>query len=192
MSEVFAVRRGWLRDRCAAAGSAAALVSRPANVRYLAGGAPPGAVLLVGPAEDVLLCPRTPSGDLIEGHLDEQLRLTVLPAPGGDPAVAAADLAQTSGADSLAVEEHHLSVARHRALGSVAPRLLLGDLGARSSSAAWSRTRTRSPACASPPRSPTRPWASSWSRSWSAAPSATSPWNWSAAWSTTARTGPPS
>ena len=129
MSEVFAVRRGWLRDRCAAAGSAAALVSRPANVRYLAGGAPPGAVLLVGPAEDVLLCPRTPSGDLIEGHLDEQLRLTVLPAPGGDPAVAAADLAQTSGADSLAVEEHHLSVARHRALGSVAPRLLLGDLG---------------------------------------------------------------
>ncbi|MFI6684403.1 M24 family metallopeptidase [Streptomyces sp. NPDC050485] len=129
MSEVFAVRRGWLRDRCAAAGSAAALVSRPANVRYLAGGAPPGAVLLIGPVEDVLLCPGTPSGDLIEGHLDEQLRLIVLPAPGGDPAVAAADLAQTSGADSLAVEEHHLSVARHRALGSVAPRLLLSDLG---------------------------------------------------------------
>ncbi|AYG84056.1 putative peptidase [Streptomyces hundungensis] len=129
MSEVFAARRGWLRDRSAAAGSAAALVSRPANVRYLAGGAPPGAVLLLGPAEDVLLCPRTPSGDLIEGHLDEQLRLTVLPAPDGDPAVAAADLAQASGADSLAVEEHHLSVARHRALGSVAPRLLLNDLG---------------------------------------------------------------
>ena len=40
MSEVYAVRRGLLRDRCAAAGSAAALVSRPANVRYLAGGAP--------------------------------------------------------------------------------------------------------------------------------------------------------
>lgn len=40
MSEVYAVRRGLLRDRCAAVGSAAALVSRPANVRYLAGGAP--------------------------------------------------------------------------------------------------------------------------------------------------------
>ncbi|MDX3060571.1 peptidase M24 family protein, partial [Streptomyces sp. NE06-03E] len=55
MSEVYAVRRGLLRDRYAAAGSAAALVSRPANVRYLAGGAPPGAVLLLGPGEDVLL-----------------------------------------------------------------------------------------------------------------------------------------
>lgn len=129
MSEVYALRRNWLRDRAAAAGSAAALVSRPANVRYLAGGAPPGAVLLLGPAEDVLLCPRTPTGDLVEGRLDEQLRITVLPTPSGDPAVAAADLAQASGADSLSVEEHDLTVARHRALGSVAPRLLLGDLG---------------------------------------------------------------
>ncbi|MEU5437010.1 aminopeptidase P family protein [Streptomyces sp. NPDC020719] len=129
MSDVYAARRAWLRDRCAAAGSAAALVSRSANVRYLAGGAPPGAVLLLGPAEDVLLCPRTPTGDLVEGRLDEHLRITVLPTPAGDPAVAAADLAQASGADSLSVEEHDLTVVRHRALGSVAPRLLLGDLG---------------------------------------------------------------
>ncbi|MFG3499145.1 M24 family metallopeptidase [Streptomyces sp. NPDC047928] len=129
MSEVFADRRGRLRDRCAAAGSAAALVSRPANVRYLAGGSPPGAVLLIGGGEDTLLCPGAPDGDPADGRLDEGLRLTVLPASGGDPAVAAADAAGKAGADVLAVEEHHLSVARYRAVGSVAPRLRLADLG---------------------------------------------------------------
>ncbi|MEU0662317.1 aminopeptidase P family protein [Streptomyces lavendulocolor] len=129
MSEVFADRRGRLRDRCAASGSAAALVSRPANVRYLAGGAPPGAVLLVGAGDDVLLCPRTPTGDPVEGRLDERLRLVVLPGTGTDPAVAAVGLARQEGADVLAVEEHHLSVARHRAMGSVEPRVRLADLG---------------------------------------------------------------
>ncbi|MFD5030544.1 M24 family metallopeptidase [Streptomyces sp. NPDC058220] len=129
MSDVYAARRARLRDRCSAAGNAAALVSRPANVRYLAGGAPPGAVLLLGPGEDMLLCPRTPTGDSVDGHLDEQLRLTVLPTPSGDPAVAAAGILAASPAESLAVEEHHLTVARHRAIGSVAPRLRLADLG---------------------------------------------------------------
>ncbi|GAA2923549.1 aminopeptidase P family protein [Streptomyces enissocaesilis] len=128
MSELYAVRRGRLRDRCAAAGSAAALVSRPANVRYLAGGAPPGAVLLLGPDEDVLVCPRTPVADPADGRPDEQLRTTALPEPDGDTVVAAAGMAAAAGAESLAVEEHHLTVARHRALGSVAPRLRLGDL----------------------------------------------------------------
>ncbi|MFF4233354.1 aminopeptidase P family protein [Streptomyces sp. NPDC001820] len=129
MSEVYGVRRDRLRDQCAATGSAGALVSRPANVRYLAGGAPPGAVLLLGPGEDHLLCPRTPTGDPAYGRLDEQLRLTVLPTSAGDPAVAAGELARTVGVESLAVEEHHLTVARHRAVGSVAPRLRLADLG---------------------------------------------------------------
>ncbi|MEV6652227.1 aminopeptidase P family protein [Streptomyces sp. NPDC051219] len=129
MSEVYAARRGQLRDRCAAAGSTAALISRPANVRYLAGASPHGAVLLLGPAEDVLLCAGTPTGEPSEGRLDEQLRLSVLPAPGGDTAVAAADMAAGTGAESLAVEEHHLTVARYHALGSVAPRLRLADLG---------------------------------------------------------------
>ncbi|MFJ9060756.1 M24 family metallopeptidase [Streptomyces sp. NPDC102409] len=129
MSEVYAVRRGLLRDRYAAAGSAAALVSRPANVRYLAGGAPPGAVLLLGPGEDVLLCPRAPTGDPAHGRPDEQLRLTVLPEADGDPVVAAAGLAGGLHADSLAVEEHDLTVSRHRAMSAVAPRLRLGDLG---------------------------------------------------------------
>lgn len=124
-----AVRRGLLRDRCAAAGSAAALVSRPANVRYLAGGAPPGAVLLLGPGEDVLLCPRAPAGETGHGRPDEALRVDLLPVPDGDPVVAAAALAAASGADSLAVEEHDLTVARHRAMGTAAPRLRLADLG---------------------------------------------------------------
>ncbi|MCX4821744.1 aminopeptidase P family protein [Streptomyces sp. NBC_01142] len=129
MSEVFGARRSLLRARCAATGCAAALVSRPANVRYLAGGAPPGAVLLIGPGEDLLLCPSKPTGDPADGRPDEQLRLTVLPSSAGDPAVAAAELTRTADVESLAVEEHHLTVARHRALGSVAPRLRLADLG---------------------------------------------------------------
>ncbi|MFE3071153.1 aminopeptidase P family protein [Streptomyces sp. NPDC059247] len=130
MSEVYADRRVRLRDRCAAAGSPAALVSRPANVRYLAGGSPPGAVLLVGaePDGDVLLCPVAPGAEPADGRLDELLRRQVLPVGGGDPAVAAADLARRAGADALAVEEHHLTVARHRAMGSVAPGLRLADL----------------------------------------------------------------
>lgn len=129
MSEVFGIRRDRLRDRCAATGSAGVLVSRPANVRYLAGGAPPGAVLLLGPGEDNLLCPRTPADDPADGRPDEQLGLTVLPTSAGDPAVAAAELARTVGVECLAVEEHHLTVARHRAIGSVASRLRLADLG---------------------------------------------------------------
>lgn len=47
----------------------------------------------------------------------------------GDAVVAAARLAAESGARALAVEEHHLTVARHRALGAAAPALRLADLG---------------------------------------------------------------
>ncbi|QKV91590.1 M24 family metallopeptidase [Streptomyces sp. NA02950] len=132
MSEVYAVRRARLRDQCATAGSGAALVSRPANVRYLCGVAPPGAVLLLGPAQDVLVAsetPASPTWGLGSPSHPEDLRLLMLPGPDGDPAVAAADLAAADGAESLAVEEHDLTVARHRALGCAAPKLLLADLG---------------------------------------------------------------
>ncbi|MFF0743760.1 aminopeptidase P family protein [Streptomyces sp. NPDC004111] len=132
MSEAHGIRRVRLRDRAAAAGSDAVLVSRPANVRYLAGSAPAGAVVLLGPGgpdDDVLLCPRTPEGMPVEGRPDEALRIQLLPTPGADAAVAAAGLAGAAGAHSLAVEEHHLTVARYRALGSVAPRLRLAELG---------------------------------------------------------------
>ncbi|MFI9048932.1 aminopeptidase P family protein [Streptomyces sp. NPDC053427] len=129
MSELYAVRRTRLRDRCAATGSTAALISRPANVRYLTGCAPPGAALLLGPADDILVCGMPPSGDPSEGRPAEDVRVSVLPTRGGDPVVAGADLAAKSGAEILAVEEHHLTVARHRALAQVAPRMRLADLG---------------------------------------------------------------
>ncbi len=68
MSEVYAVRRTRLRERCNASGSTAALVSRPANVRYLSGAAPENAVLLLGRTEDVLVCAEPP---------DDRVRTTV-------------------------------------------------------------------------------------------------------------------
>ncbi|MCH0564710.1 MULTISPECIES: aminopeptidase P family protein [unclassified Streptomyces] len=130
MSEVYAARRTRLRERCQAGGSASALVSRPANVRYLAGAAPHGAVLLLGRHEDVLVCAGPPDDRADPTGLpDQELRLHALPGPGGDPAVAAAGLAQAQGVDSLALEEHHVTVARHRAVRSVAPRVRLADLG---------------------------------------------------------------
>ncbi|MER6571015.1 aminopeptidase P family protein [Streptomyces sp. NPDC001093] len=137
MSEVYATRRSRLRDHFTAAGTAAALVTRPANVRYLAAAAPQGSALLLGRREDLLVCIGQPDDRPSEGRLDENLRLHVL-APngvgravgaGGDAAVAAAELAVAQSADSLAVEEHHLTVARHRAIASGAPALRLGDLG---------------------------------------------------------------
>ncbi|WP_215450983.1 aminopeptidase P family protein [Streptomyces sp. ATCC 21386] len=129
MSEVYEARRARLRERCHSSGSATALVTRPANIRYLAGAAPAGAVLLLGGGEDVLVCGAPPRGEIGEGRPDEAVRVQVLPSPGGDPAVAAADLVTALDVESLAVEEHHLTVARHRAIRSVAPRLRLADLG---------------------------------------------------------------
>ena len=130
MSEVHAARRERLRDRCAAAGAAAALVSRPANVRYLSGCSPEGSVLLVGPGPgDVLVHRRRPSGDFAQGRAPDDVRSLVLPSPEGDPVVAAADLARQQGAEALAVEERHLTVARHRAIGPAAPGLRLCEIG---------------------------------------------------------------
>ncbi|NEB05228.1 aminopeptidase P family protein [Streptomyces sp. SID13726] len=129
MSEVYATRRARLRDRCQAGGSEAALIARPANVRYLAGAAPSGSVLLLGPRQDLVVCSGPPDDRTSPWRPDEALALHNLAAPGGDPAVAAADLATGQGIGSLAVEEHHLTVARHRALASVAPRLRVADLG---------------------------------------------------------------
>ncbi|MEU7662434.1 aminopeptidase P family protein [Streptomyces lincolnensis] len=129
MSEVYAARRDRLRERCHAAGSAAAVVTRPANVRYLAGAAPQDAVLLLGRRQDLLVCAGPPDDRASPWRPDDTLALHILAEPAGDPAVAAADLAAAQGADALAVEEHHLTVTRHRALASVAPRLRLADLG---------------------------------------------------------------
>jgi Xaa-Pro aminopeptidase len=129
MAEVYAARRARLREHCTAGGSETALISRPANVRYLAGAAPRDAVLLLGKGDDVLVCAGRPDDRPDEAQPDEALRLHPLVEPGGDPAVAAAGLAAAQGTDTLAVEEHHLTVARHRAVASVAPVLRLADLG---------------------------------------------------------------
>lgn len=129
MSEVYAARRARLRDRAQAAGSQSTLVTNPANVRYLAGPAPQGTVLLLGKRDDMLVCASPLDERPSEGRPDETLRIHTLPGPDGDPAVAAADLAAAHGAESMAVEEHHLTVTRHRALRSVAPTLRLTDIG---------------------------------------------------------------
>jgi Xaa-Pro aminopeptidase len=129
MSEVHASRRTRLRERCAAGGASAALVSRPANIRYLAGWAPPGAALLLAPQEDVLVHPRPGAGTPGEGRPPRDIRRLVLDTSDGDTAVAAADLLPGTGAEALAVEEHHLTVARHRAIASVTPGVRLSDLG---------------------------------------------------------------
>ncbi|WP_431032378.1 aminopeptidase P family protein [Streptomyces sp. P6-2-1] len=127
MAEAHAARRDRLRQLCAGAGQTAALVSRPANVRYLGGVAPEGAVLLLGAERggpDILFAASPP-----DGLADDSLRVHVLACPASDPAVAAAETAAADGAEFLAVEEHHLTVARHRTLADTAPRLRLGDLG---------------------------------------------------------------
>ncbi|WP_431984957.1 aminopeptidase P family protein [Streptomyces qinglanensis] len=146
MSEVHVSRRARLRDRCAAStahdGPAdAVLISRPANVRYLTGRAAPGSVLLLGPDGADTLVSAPGEGPANGAHPADDLRELTLEVPSGaesaeahgaagyDAAVAAAGIAERSGAGALAVEEHHLTVARHRALAAVAPSVRLADLG---------------------------------------------------------------
>ncbi|GAA2359919.1 MULTISPECIES: aminopeptidase P family protein [Streptomyces] len=131
MSEVHAARRSRLRARCSAAGSTALVVSRPANVRYLVGAAPADAVLLVGRSGDDVLLSHWEAADAFAEPRPadtEGLRTEVLHGE-SDPATAAVAMAMKAGADTVAVEEHHLTVARHRALAAGAPGVRLTDLG---------------------------------------------------------------
>ncbi|RKN44709.1 M24 family metallopeptidase [Streptomyces hoynatensis] len=131
MSDVHAGRRSRLRARSAPAQGEAAVVSRPANVRYLTGAAPAGAVLLVGHAgQDVLFGHWDPSQDPPGPRPvdDDGLRTVVLPDE-DDPAEAAVRQAAEAGARAVAVEEHHLTVARHRSLARCVPGTELTDLG---------------------------------------------------------------
>lgn len=149
-------RRARLRDRCAALvgdgppGQTAAVVSHPANLRYLTGCAPPHAALLVSPdgRDTLFVRPSAPAetgpgerGALALGTADlgvdppgppdsrDELRYYPLPGA-GDPAGVAAVTAAGTGSAVLAVEEHHLTVTRHRALVSAVPDMRLVDLGA--------------------------------------------------------------
>ncbi|MCT2588553.1 aminopeptidase P family protein [Streptomyces sp. N2-109] len=139
MSDVHVSRRARLRERCAAHGSGAAsavLVTRPANIRYLTGGAPPPAALLLTPdGRDTLLGPplatraETAPGSWGNVSSDGPLHNCPLPPGEDDPALTATGLAVAAGADSLALEEHHLTIARYRALAAAAPGLRLTGLG---------------------------------------------------------------
>lgn len=129
MPEMHAARRIRLRGCLPAVGGSAALVSRPANVLYLTGHQPPGAVLLLLPGRDVLLTvPGAPAGAGRDERVPDDLEHTALPSPDADPAVAAAALAAGQRARTLAVEDHHLTVARHRAMAGAAPGLRLTSL----------------------------------------------------------------
>jgi Xaa-Pro aminopeptidase len=136
MSEVHVARRALLRERCAASAAQdgpvdAVLVTRPANIRYLTGRPPRGAALLLGAdGVDTLLGPAASDSPHHHAgsHPTDGLRTSRLETPEGDTAVAAADLAATAGARSLAVEEHHITVARYRAMVSVADGLRLTGL----------------------------------------------------------------
>lgn len=133
MSDAHAARRSRLRARCSAAGSVALVVSRPANVRYLAGPVPPGAVLLVAPSgDDVLFLPPDTPGSAESpappATAAEGVR-TDAEHGEADPAAAAVSRAVTEGAGTVAFEEHHVTVARHRALTAAASKTAFTDLG---------------------------------------------------------------
>ncbi|WP_042404541.1 M24 family metallopeptidase [Streptacidiphilus carbonis] len=113
MGKVHEERRDRMRERCSAAGLDAALVTRPANVRWLTGTDTAAALLLTRDGAEAA----GPAGGC-----------TVLPVPAGaDPAVL---LAARCRGRTLGVEEHDLTVARHRAVAAAAPAVEdLRDLG---------------------------------------------------------------
>ena len=115
-AEVHKERRDRLWARCRAAGLDAALVTRPANVRWLTGREAAEAVLLSRDG----VCVASPEAAPQEDGVKE-LRT----GRGEDPAPA---LAARCRARSLGVEEHDLTVARHRAL-TAATGADLADLG---------------------------------------------------------------
>lgn len=127
MTEVHAARRSRLRAHCSPSGGTSLLVSRPANIRYLTGLAPPGGVLLVGHTGTDVLLFAGPAEEPAAPWPDDGLRVAQTVAD-GDPDAAAAEMAAASGARALAVEEHHLTVARHRALAAAAGAVRLTDL----------------------------------------------------------------
>ncbi len=127
MTDAFVSRRTRLRGCCVAHGTAAGaiLVTRPANIRYLTGAAPESAALLLAAdGRDILLGPPGSAAFSAGGDLQGE----VLSTAEADAAVAAASLAVRTGSGDLAVEEHHLTVARHRALTAAVPGLRLTDL----------------------------------------------------------------
>ncbi|MBD0671849.1 M24 family metallopeptidase [Streptomyces sp. CBMA156] len=129
MADAYAGRRERVREHCSATGADAALVTRAANVRYLTGCAPCGATLLLTRERALLALPDDLPPDDSGEHLiaPDVARMPV--AAGADTALAAAAAAARSGVSGLAVEEHDLTVSRHRAVGGLTEGARLVDLG---------------------------------------------------------------
>ncbi|MDH6114284.1 Xaa-Pro aminopeptidase [Kitasatospora sp. MAP12-15] len=128
MSDAHAARRERLREHCGAVGADAALVTSPANVRYLTGCAPCGATLLLTRERALLALPADlPPDDTGEHPYADELAHLVA-APDQDTAEAAAAAAVSLGVTALVVEEHDLTVSRHRALSALAADIRLTDL----------------------------------------------------------------
>ncbi|MER7581562.1 aminopeptidase P family protein [Kitasatospora sp. NPDC097691] len=129
MADAYAGRRERVREHCSAAGADAALITRAANVRYLTGCAPCGATLLLTRERALLALPDDLPPDDTGEHLIAP-DVTQLPvAAGTDTALAAAATAASFGVAGLAVEEHDLTVSRHRAVAGRVERARLVDLG---------------------------------------------------------------
>ncbi|WP_033349883.1 M24 family metallopeptidase [Kitasatospora aureofaciens] len=129
MVDAYAGRRERVREHCSAAGADAALVTRAANVRYLTGCAPCGAALLLTRERALLSLPDDlPPDDSGEHLIDGEV--TQVPVPAGeDTALAAAAAVRRLGVRDLAVEEHDLTVTRHRAVADLVEGARLADLG---------------------------------------------------------------
>ncbi|MFF9640795.1 M24 family metallopeptidase [Kitasatospora aureofaciens] len=129
MVDAYAGRRERVREHCSAAGADAALVTRAANVRYLTGCAPCGATLLLTRERALLSLPDDlPPDDSGEHLIDGEV--TQVPVPTGtDTALAAAAAVGRLGVRDLAVEEHDLTVTRHRAVADLVEGARLADLG---------------------------------------------------------------
>ncbi|MFI5531209.1 M24 family metallopeptidase [Kitasatospora sp. NPDC051853] len=130
MVDAHAARRERLRQHCSASGADAALITRPANVRYLTGCAPCGATLLLTRDRALLALPEDlPPDDTGEHLVPDDPEVSRVPVPGEtDTALAAAEAAARLGVRDLAVEEHDLTVSRHRAVGGLAKGVNLLDL----------------------------------------------------------------
>ncbi|MFI9329041.1 M24 family metallopeptidase [Kitasatospora sp. NPDC052868] len=128
MADAYAGRRERLREHCSASGADAALITRPANVRYLTGCPPCGASVLLTRERVVLALPDDlPPDDTGDRAIGEDL--TQLPvAAGADTVLAAAAAAVRLRVADLAVEEHDLTVSRHRAVAGLAEGVRLADL----------------------------------------------------------------
>ncbi|GAA2248462.1 aminopeptidase P family protein [Kitasatospora cystarginea] len=128
MSDAYAVRRERLREHCSASGFDAALITRSANVRYLTGCPPCGASLLLTRERVLLALPDDlPPDDTGQHALGEDIPRLAVPRE-TDTALAAAEAAGRLRVRDVGVEEHDLTVSRHRCVTELLSDARLTDL----------------------------------------------------------------